>query len=373
VSRSVLILTSVRGSVTDDLGSAVHSATGVKPIIRSRFDAPAWTVLRTRGRLSGLWARLIGMLFPLTVNLGPRDEVPIIIATTNPFWLPAAVAVRRPRARLVTLVYDVYPESLEVRVRLPASLRVLIRCVTGFGLRRSEGVVFLGERTRRYLVGRYSLTCPTAVIPPGCAELPASCDPPANLGPIATAVEDRVVISYVGNLGSMHDGRTLAAALAQVLDAEPGRCAVLLSARGDRAGDLIGPLRGRPDVTVLGPLERDAWVWVTRRTDIALASLDAAAGLVSLPSKVFASLAGGAAIFAVAPKEGDLADLVRKLGVGIVTAPGDVHGAVAALGSLIRDARRLDQLSRQASEAGALFTPSALADDWQQLINRLNQ
>jgi glycosyltransferase involved in cell wall biosynthesis len=313
------------------------------------------------------------MLYPLTVDLGPRDEVPIIIATTNPFWLPAAVAVRRPRSRLVTLVYDVYPESLEVRVRLPATFRALIRGVTGFGLHRSAGVVFLGERTRRHLIERYSLTCPTAVIPPGCAELPASSDTPASLAPVATAVEGRVVISYVGNLGSMHDGRTLAAALAHVLDAEPGRCAVLLSARGDRAGDLIGPLQGRPDVTVLGPLETDAWVWVTRRTDIALASLDSDAGLVSLPSKVFASLAGGAAIFAVAPEESDLADLVRTLGVGIVTAPGDVPGAVAALGSLIHDARRLDRCSRQASEASVLFTPLALAAQWQQLVNRFNQ
>jgi glycosyltransferase involved in cell wall biosynthesis len=374
VSRSVLILTSVRGSVTEDLATAVRSATGVTPVIRSRFDATAWTVLRGRGRLGCVWARLIGMLYPLTVDLGPRDEVPTIIATTNPFWLPAAVAVRRPRAQLVTLVYDVYPESLEVRFRLPAPFRTLLRGVTRFGLRRSAGVVFLGERTRRYLTKRYSLTCPTAVIPPGCAALPARDGPPAILAALAATVEDRTVISYIGNLGSMHDGRTLASALAQVLDAEPGRCAVLVSARGDRADDLIEPLQGRADVTVLGPLEADAWAWVTHRTDIALTSLDADAGLVSLPSKVFASLAGGAAVLAVAPEESDLADLVRTMGVGLVTAPGDVGSAAEALKGLIdlHHADELDRFSRAALEASSLFTPDALAARWRSLLHQVD-
>jgi hypothetical protein len=295
-----------------------------------------------------------GFLFPLRVDLGPRRSDRVIIATTNPFLFPAAVAMRRPRARLVTLVYDLYPESLEVRLAVLRPIRALIAATTAFGLRRSSAVVFLGERTRQYVVDRYSLTCPTAVIPPGCGEISRPDRPPPTLEELARDLEAKVVMSYIGNMGSMHDATTLAEAIRLTIASCGVSCAVVISARGDRADELIGPLVGLSGVTVLKHLDPDEWAWITHRTDIALASLDAAAGLVSLPSKVFASLAGGAAILAVAPEGSDLAELVRGLAIDQPVPEAVRAQLVAAIVDLAHQVWELGRCPAQDEKGGLL-------------------
>jgi colanic acid biosynthesis glycosyl transferase WcaI len=371
-SDALLIVTSVHGRVLEELADAVGRAVGGHVEVRTGMDASTWTGARARGRVASLVIRLRGFLFPLRVDLGPRRSDLVIIATTNPFLLPAAVAMRRPRARLVTLVYDLYPESLEVRLALPRPIRALLTAVTAFGLRRSAAVVFLGERTRDYVIDRYSLTCPTWVIPPGCGEISRPHRPPPALEELARDLEAKVVISYVGNLGSMHDATTLAEAIRLTIASCGDSCAVVISARGDRADELIGFLVDLPGVTVLKHLDPDEWAWVTHRTDIALASLDAAAGLVSLPSKVFASLAGGAAILAVAPEGSDLAELVRGLGVGVVTPPGDAAAAAEALRALVVGATDRGEFGQAALTASARFTPESLGDRWAELLSRVD-
>jgi glycosyltransferase involved in cell wall biosynthesis len=364
-----LIVTSVHGRVLEDLADAVGRAIGGHVEIRTGMDARRWAQARSQGQVASMFIRARGFLFPFRVDLGQRRSDQVIIATTNPFVLPAAVALRRPRARLVTLVYDLYPESLEVRITLPRPIKALIAAITAFGLRRSSAVVFLGERTRDYVVDRYSLACPTAVIPPGCGAIARPERTPPTLEGLARDLEGKVVISYVGNMGSMHDAATLAEAIRGTLASRADRCAVIVSARGDRAAELIGPIADLSGVTVLEPLDADEWAWVTHRTDIALTSLDSAAGLVSLPSKVFASLAGGAAILAVAPETSDLADLVRSHDVGIVTPPGDAEAATEALEALIDGATARREFGEAAVAVAARFTPDSLAERWAGLLS----
>jgi glycosyltransferase involved in cell wall biosynthesis len=371
-SNAPLIVTSVHSRVLEDLAGAVGRAVGGRVEVRTGLDATAWARARARGRVASVLIRVRGFLFPFRVELGQRRSDRVIITTTNPFLLPATVALRRPRARLVTLVYDLYPESLEVRLALPRPIMALIAGITAFGLRRSSAVVFLGERTRDYVVNRYSLACPTAVIPPGCGAIPRPDRAPSTLEGLARDLEGKVVVSYVGNMGSMHDAVTLAEAIRRTLASCADRCAVVISARGDRAGELIGPIADLPAVTVLKPLDADEWAWVTHRTDIALISLDAAAGLVSLPSKVFASLAGGAAILAVTPAQSDLADLLGGLGVGIVTLPGDAEAATEALEALIDGATARREFGEAAVAVAARFTPESLAERWADLLSLID-
>jgi glycosyltransferase involved in cell wall biosynthesis len=365
-----LIVTSVHSRVVDDLSDAAGRAVDGGVEVRTGMDASTWAGARARGRVASLLIRIRGFLFPIWAGLGPRRSDRVIIATTNPFLLPAAVALRRPSARLVTLVYDLYPETLEVRLALPRPIRALLTAVTAFGLRRSAAVVFLGERTRDYVIDRYSLTCPTWVIPPGCGEVPRPDRPPQTLEELARDLEGKVVISYIGNMGSMHDATTLAEAIRMTLSACAGRCAIVISARGDRAEELVGPLLDLPDVSVLKHLAPDEWAWVTHRTDIALASLDAAAGLVSLPSKLFSSLAGGAAIFAVCPAESDLADLVRSRAVGHTTEPHDVRRAAALLTELVDDEELRSRLGEAAAATSQDFVPGELAKLWSSVFER---
>lgn len=368
MSDELLIVTSVDSRVIEELADAVGRSVAGEVHVRTGMAAGVWAEARSRGAFASLSVRIRGFLFPLRVDLGPRRSDRTIIATTNPFLLPAVVALRRPRARLVTLVYDLYPESIEVRVRIPRLVGAVVAGVTAFGLRRSTAVVLLGERTRDHVVDRYSLTCPTAVIPPGCDSIPRASVPPPTLAQIAGALDGKVVVSYVGNMGTMHDGVTLAEALHRVLVSSGGRCALVISARGDRAAELVSPLVDQPEVTVLEHLDDAEWAWLIHRTDIALASLDARAALVSLPSKVFASIAGGAAILAVAPEGSDLADLIRTRDVGIVVPPGDVDAATQALEVLVEDEELRSRFGAAALAASADFSPAMLASRWASVL-----
>ena len=77
-----------------------------------------------------------------------------------------------------------------------------------------------------------------------------------------------------------------------------------------------------------------------------------------LSGKVFEYLAAERPILALVPPEGAAADLIRETGAGVVVAPDDVDGMVAALSDL-----------HARWHAGALQgTP--LSDEWRDRVSR---
>ena len=373
--RRVRVLSSVAGGAIDDLVGVLARMPGWRADRVAPLSAARWRRLRAAGPVGSVAARLLGALFPVRAAVDPAvvRGADVLVATTNPFWLPIAVTLRPRRPPVVALVYDVYPDSLEVRLRLPRPLRAILDAVVRSGLRRADAVVFLGRRTRAAVVARHGLTRPTAVIPTGADpdRFDRAATPPAALAAVAADLAARRVVAYVGNAGSVHDVATLGGALARVL-ADRSDVGVVLAVTGDRAQDLVGPVRGHPGVHVLGPLDDAAWRWVVAHTDVALVALDRTAGLASLPSKAYPALAAGTPLLAVAPAASDLADLVDAAApVGLRVDPGDVAGAVEALARLLGDDDLRVRLGAAAAAAAADLTPDALAPRWAALLARL--
>jgi len=370
VALHVRVLSSVRSDVLDDLVATIGRAPGLETSLGSAIDAGGWMRARGGGRVRSTLMRLRGLVFPLTVDLhgrrGGRRPADVIVATTNPFWLPTVVAWRA-RVPVVVLVYDVYPDSLVTRLSLPTPLVRLVDRLVGAGLRRADAVVMLGARMREALVARHALTGPTAVIATG-GDPAVFVDAPVTDAALAARLEGRIVIGHVGNAGSVHDVATLAAAIRAVHLARPGRTAVVLATRGDRAAELLDPLAGLPDVEVLPPLDGPTWRWLTGRIDVTCVGLGPASGVVSMPSRVHSTLAAGGAVLAVAPAESDLADLVRGSGAGVVVAPGDVDGATAALAAFVDDAAARAGHATAARRAAERSNPEALAGAWADVI-----
>ncbi len=367
VTGSVLIVSSVRVAVLTTLADALARLEDVTVRVVSAFEDERWRTARAAGRLGRAVARLAGLLFPLTVRLGPAAGPRVVVATTNPFWLPTLLALRRVRP-LVTLVYDVYPDALEVRWRIPGWLRGILRRAVGHGLRRSDVVVVLGDRVRAALAERYGLGERIAVIPTGAD--PAAFRDTAADDVAIEAPPGTVLVSYVGNSGSMHEGRTLGLALADVLARRTDVRAVIAT-RGDRAHELHDALRDSPRVRLAAGLDEGPFRATLARTDVALVTLAAGAGLASVPSKVYAALAAGCAVLAVAPDDSDLADLVRASGAGLVVPPGDVGAATAALERLVTDEALRSGCAAAARTAAEDLTPTALARRWAPLLRPL--
>jgi colanic acid biosynthesis glycosyl transferase WcaI len=369
VVQHVRVLSSVRSGVIDDLVTTLARVGGVRVSLGSGTDATRWLAARSAGPLRSNLARLWGLAFPLRARL--RDDggtADLIVATTNPFWLPAAIALRAPHRALITLVYDVYPDSLTTRYRVPRLLARLVGNIVGFGLRRSSAVVMLGPRMHDSLVTRHRLSMPTAVIATG--------DDPARFEgatapdlALAERLGGLVVVAYVGNAGSVHDVTTLGRALQRVALERPDRVVVIVSARGDRRAELLDPLAGMAAVELLPPLDDAMWRWLTARTDIACIGLGASSAIVSLPSRCYSALAAGSAIFAVAPPASDLARLVSESGAGPVTPPGDIESATAVLLALVDNDALRERHARAARIAAESFTPERLAADWARLLS----
>jgi glycosyltransferase involved in cell wall biosynthesis len=364
--REVLLVSSVRVEPLETLAAAL-TARGTPTRIVSAFTDTAWRDSRGGGVLAATRARLSGLLFPVTIRVGRRHRGRVVVATTNPFWLPAMLVLRGARP-MVTLVYDVYPDALEVRWSLPRWLSRVVAAVFGHGLHRADAIVVLGERVRSALLDRHALPCPVVVIPTG-ADPRDFTGQPRREDPRAPA-EGEVLLSYVGNTGSVHDGRTLGLALAAALRANPSAVAVVAT-RGDRAAELLAPLIDAPRVTLRNGLDDDTYRSTLERSDIALVTLDAGAGIASVPSKIYPALAAGCAVLAIAPTDSDLADVVRTSGAGIVVDPGDIDGATTALSRLIGDAELRSLHGRAARRAAEQYTPTVLVARWEALIEPL--
>jgi glycosyltransferase involved in cell wall biosynthesis len=377
--RRVLVLSSVRGGALVDLLDVLRRVPGWTAEIGGGQTAGAWSAARAAGGLSGWSARLRGLLYPLTVRLrtidGGRPDA--VVVTTNPFWLPVAPALWRriPGQRRIVLVYDVFPDAfaaaggMAVRNSIRAArwlLGALSSFATTVGLRRADAVVVLGARTAELLAGRHGLTLPF-VIATG-ADPARFAVPPPDPG-IAASLADRVVVSYVGNAGRMHEVASLGEGLAAALRARPDHLAVVVSARGERAAELLDPLRGVENVHLLPPLSEDDWRWVLHRTDVAAVALDQDAGNVSMPSKVHSALAAGCAILAVAPLESDLADLIEATSAGLIVAPGDAGRVRDMIVGLVDDRVELASFQEAALAAAERWAPAALASAWAEVLD----
>ena len=363
----VLLVSSVRVGVLDELAAALSTPASTRASVVSALSDERWRASRGAGRLAGSAARLAALLFPIVVRLGRPGDRRVVVATTNPFWLPSVLALRRIRP-LVVLVYDVYPDALEARWTLPRWIRRTVDVIVGMGLRRADAVVVLGHGVGRVLSQRHRLTVPVVTIPTG-ADPARFMDRPSTDVPIAD-LDGRILISYVGNTGSVHDGRTAGLALADVLGRRTDVRAVIAT-RGDRASEFTDPLRSVEGVAISSGLDDAGYTATLARTDIALVTLGAGAAIASVPSKVYAALAAGCAIVAIAPAHSDLAELVTASGAGVVVDPGDVTGAIAALDALTGDPALRHTHAEAARRAATRFTPEALAVAWTRVLSPL--
>lgn len=146
----------------------------------------------------------------------------------------------------------------------------------------------------------------------------------------------RRTVLYAGTLGFKHDpsifldlARRLAVTGDIVVVVSEGPGADWLAAERDRQG--LGNLLVLP----FQPQERVSEM--LGAADLALAVLEPEAGIYSVPSKVLSYLAAGKPVVLSVPAENLAARTVLAAGAGIVAAPGDRAGLIAAVERLLAD------------------------------------
>lgn len=341
---------------------------GEQAVVVEGYSPAEWRRLMSSGSLGRLRARAGAMLFfPVAAGVDAlRGEDKVVVSTTNPFFLPFALTLGKALhgRTVVALLYDLYPEALEATGnRRPNKIAARIGSwMNRFVMGKADGVVFIGKKMADHVRSRYGDPRRELIAETGAmsSEYEGTWTEDSS--------EDRQILSYVGNLGLVHDWETVAQALPEVLS-EGVRLVCAASGPGvDRWEQALGHLHTGLTEFV-GPLDDQPWRELLVATDISLVTLRSEAAHTSIPSKLFSAMAAGCAVVAIAPEESDLADVVTDHQCGRVVSPGDTTGMIAALNELLNDREELDRCKAAAKRAVEdHYDISVLAEKWQSFL-----
>jgi colanic acid biosynthesis glycosyl transferase WcaI len=356
---------------------------GVAAEVLAGQTPEGWRALMGGGIAGRVRARLGAYLtFPARVVAAAFTEDAVFVPTTNPFILPVVlVATRRLHRRpVVPLIYDLYPDALEAS-GVAADSGVVSRLAAAanrYLFAGADAVVFIGGRMAEHAQARYGRARRSAILETGADA--QELEPAGLRGPPESELErwceGRYVLSYVGNLGRVHDWQTLQDGVPRLLGLAGERpVGVVVSATGPGVDVLRKAWRALPAEAVRfePPLPDRAWARLLARSDVSIATLREAAKRTSIPSKAFSALAAGSALLAVAPADSDLAELVRRYAVGGVVEPGDVPGFVRAVERLAPWTGE-GRTARERARAAAVerFDVGRLAERWDLLLAEVN-
>lgn len=368
----VQLLSAVSGGPVSRLATHLTRSTPMTVSTRSIFTTIKWREHRGAGGIRSWAARLLVLFLYPWYALAAVLSADVVIATTNPFWLPALLIATRPvhRRPVVTLVYDVYPDSLELEAGSYPLIASAMRALNHYWMRRSDGVVFIADSMRDALVSRYGEPRQSRVIATGVdvAEFQTVVHQPD----LEAWIGERTLVSYIGNAGRVHDVDTVAQALNEILNAVPDDVAIFISTSGERAPILLSCLENRDQVRVEDALSDERWAWLLQRTDLAVVSLNEATPFASMPSKFFSAIGAGCAVLAVAPESTDLHRLTAHHRIGVAVSPGDVETLTAIAVELIQDTSQLAEAKSRAARLSAeQYDLTVVGHDWWKLLREV--
>ncbi|MCA8917077.1 MAG: glycosyltransferase family 4 protein [Planctomycetes bacterium] len=176
------------------------------------------------------------------------------------------------------------------------------------------------------------------------------------------------VIQYSGNLGLLHPLEGLTRAMAELPDAT-----LTYIGRGAKLEPTRMLAKDLPNVRFFDYQPFDQLADSLAACDLAVVAIEPGADRLAMPSKLQGILASGRPVLALAPKDSELASLVRELECGVVVDNfNDPALVAAAIRELINDPARRETLAANArSAAEKSFNTHQAAERYSKLINEL--
>jgi hypothetical protein len=265
--------------------------------------------LRKCSRAASWWLRFrMYIQYPVELlwRIASESRTTVWIVTSNTFYAPMLARMLGGGRIVVHLLYDLYPDALEVARRWPArSLRSnVLGWVTRCNLRDTSATVFLGRELAAHAINRWGSPPFAQIIHVGADERSYKERSSGNGLPLK--------FHYGGQLGYMHDAEGLAACVRAACSVK-SRVSFNFMISGARAGwfqEKVSDLA--PAVEVCSPLPSELWRERVREFDLGLVTLSEGGATVCLPSKTYSMMAAGLAIIALCPAWSDLAHLITS-------------------------------------------------------------
>jgi glycosyltransferase involved in cell wall biosynthesis len=285
-------------------------------------------VASTSFERSKLGARAANYVTYLTMALlrglrGPRPDI-VLCMTDPPIVADIALLVaRRYRAPLVVISQDVFPEIAVQLRRLhnPVATRML-RALVSLYLRRADRIVAIGDTMRRRLEQKGAPPDRVRVIPNWIDS--------RRLAPLAKAndwsrhkgVQDKFVVMHSGNVGHAQDLDSLVRAATFLRDLDD--LVVFIIGMGARHTELVAltELLEVDQVHFLYYQPREVLPQSLSAADIHVVGLAPGLAGYVVPSRLYGILAVARPVIVAADPESETAQVVERVGCGIVVPPG---------------------------------------------------
>jgi len=290
-----------------------------------------------------------------------RIDVVFVYGTSPILQAIVGIVLKRThRARLVTWVQDLWPQSLEVTgyVRHPRALAAVGAVVRW--IYRHNDLLLVQSPAFRDSVRAMAPRTPVEVQPnPG----ERAFDDPAAAAPAALLLPPGVNVVFAGNLGHAQALDTVVQA-ARLLKHHAGVRIVLVGS-GARAAWLVDVVRneGLDNVLLTGRFPPEQMPGILAQASALLVSLAKSPIMeLTIPSKLQAYLAAGKPI--IASVDGEGARVVREAGAGLACAAEDAQALADAVLSLCQMTADQREAMGRAGRAyyDQHFQPAALAE-----------
>jgi glycosyltransferase involved in cell wall biosynthesis len=308
-----------------------------------------------------LWQRLLNTLSISTSifvqELRRLERGDVVLVVTNPPLLPflTVAACKIRGAGCVLIVHDVYPDVLiaaGIARREAWSVR-LLRAATHWLYRTVDRVVVLG-RDMETLIARIlgSAVADKVTVIPNWGDVDAVRPAPKESSPTAQTLEllNRFVVQYAGNMGRTH-GMEYVMEAARRLRCENVHWMVLGSGAKRPWVEAYVAREGLHNVTIDSIRSREDQQDFLNACDVSIISFAPGMAGVSVPSRMYNSMAAGKPIIAVTDADSELARVVSEEGIGVVVPPGNVDQLVATIQRMRGDPVGLVEMGKRARAA----------------------
>lgn len=298
----------------------------------------------------------VGFLVPTFFILLTRRRDDVVLGVTNPPFLAQALwfasVIRGVKYQYMIL--DAYPESLIALGMSPTSIGARIWFwINRLAYKRADKMVVLGRDMTTLLEKNYGIDPKEVVYIPHWSAIeapePKRVEESAMLKRLG--LQDKFVVQYSGNMGMWHDMNIFVRA-AKALEDDPRIHFLFIGsgARRDEAVALSEEL-GTNNITWHDFVPLSEVRESLSSCHVALISLRAGFEGVAVPSKLYGILMSGRPIIAKVPLETETAYAVKENDCGLVVAPDDLDGLVAAIRELASDPDRAARMGRNAFNA----------------------
>lgn len=387
------VMTSIVSGLADR-GHRQHVVTAL-PWYHQHRIADGWTgrLVRTEstswGRISRLhpfptdktniparalaFAGFTGLATLVGMRRQPRPDAIIVMSPPLILGLAGWLLKLRWRVPLIFNIQDVFPDvAVEVGAITNTKVIAVASWLERFLYRRSDAVTVLSEDLRVNVAAKLSGARPGRVeVIPNFVDTER-----VQPGDRMTGYRrefglgDRVVVMYAGNLGfSQSVELMLAAAIA--LNDDPDVVFVINGSGSNRAA-LMAQADGLNNVVWVPMQPRERVAEVLASADIHTVLLKRGLAKSSVPSKLYSILAAGRPVVASVDRGTEVERTIDLAEAGMVVGPEDPQAFVAAVSTLVRDARlRRDMGAHGRVWVEKWLSPEGVAIAYEELIERL--